>query len=280
MSLLRSLSRPAVIALLLALSPRAMHAADASCSAPTLRGGGPAATDCIVTWGGILGLVAICPDGDSSCDLDGAADGTCTFGLQAFANVTPCAPGPLLTVSVKPTSSAVAQALAAALHTLEAGTGCTTPGLAVPLRVSLAGIKPGTAKLSVSANAGGKPDRDKLRLTCLPSTTPPSFAAVQAIFTGRCAIAGCHNAVSSQVSAGLDLHEGVAYANLIGVRATESPLALVTVGNTKRSYLARKILGQGLPRFSPTRMPTGSGPLPDEELFTILSWIKNGAPGS
>jgi len=255
-----------------------VHAGTSPCTAPTIPGGGPAATDCIVAWGSVPALVTTCTDGDPGCDVDGTVDGVCTFGLQAFVNVAPCLPGPFV-ATVKPASSPVARALAAQLAPLAAGTGCTIPGLAVALKASVAGIKPGVAKLSVSASsAGGKPDRDKLRLTCQPGTTSPPFTAVQAVFTARCATPGCHDAVTR--SSGLDLHEGVARANLIDVPATEAPkLALVSPGDTKHSYVARKLLGQGLPRSAPTRMPTNiPGGLPDTELFTILSWIANGAP--
>jgi hypothetical protein len=264
-----------ILAVVLASHPA--RAGSSSCPTPTVPGGGPAATDCIVQWGGVPGLVVTCVDGEA-CDQDGAADGACTFGLQAFANVAPCTPGPL-TVSVKPGSSPVAQALTTALGTVAGGTGCTTPGLSVPLRVALSGIKPGVAKLTVTARAGGKPDKDKLRLTCQPSATPPPFAAVQAIFTAKCATAGCHDAITR--SQGLALQTGAAVASLVGVPSTEvGKFPLVQAGSIKRSYLARKVLGQGLPASNPTRMPTGQLPLPDAELFTILSWIANGAPAS
>ena len=254
-----------------------VHAGTAPCPAPTIMGGGPAATDCIVAWGGVPALVTTCTDGDPACDAGGTVDGVCTFGLQAFVNVAPCLPGPFR-ADVKPAQSPVGRALKIELDTLAAGTGCTTPGLAVPLKASLAGIKPGVAKLSVSASTASKPDRDRLKLTCGPSAAAPPFAAVQAVFTSRCATPGCHDTVTR--SGGLDLHEGVARTNLIDVPATESPkLALVSPGSTRRSYLARKVLGQGLPRSAPTRMPTNlAGGLPDSELFTILSWITNGAP--
>ncbi len=265
----------AVLALVLATDP--VRAGSTLCPAPTLPGGGPAATDCIVEWAGIPGLITTCVDGDA-CDLDGQANGTCTFGLQAVANVAPCAPGQL-TVSVKPASSPVGQALAATLGTIAGGAGCTTAGLSVPLRVALAGIKPGVAKLTVTVRAGAKPDKDKLRLTCQPGSTPPPFAAVQAIFTAKCATAGCHDAITR--SQGLSLQTGTAHASLVNVPSTEvGKFPLVQAGSIKRSYLARKILGQGLPASSPTRMPTGQLPLPDAELFTILTWIVNGAPPS
>src|SRR5262245_34520092 len=266
-----------VLVMAVAIGGLPVAAAHAQCSTPTVPGGGPSATDCILEWGGMPSLVETCTDGDA-CDADGKADGVCTFALQAFANVAPCAAGPL-TVSVKPTSSPVAQALTNGLAAIASGTGCTTVALAVPLKVSLATIKAGKVKLTVSASAGGKPDRDKLKLTCEPSAVAPSFAAVQEIFSTTCATASCHDQAAT--GGGLDLRAGVAYGNLVGVPAGEAPkLQLVQAGSVKRSYLARKVLGQGLPPAGPQRMPSGRDPLPPGELFTILSWIKNGAPAN
>ena len=264
----------------------------AECPAPSLPGGGPAATDCFVQWGGVPSLTGSCVDG-TACDADGKADGVCTFPLQAFVNVAAgTCTGPLTAApTVKPTKDAPGQALEAALAALDpAVPGCTTPGLAVPLRISLAGIKPGTARLRVTATAAGKRDVDKVKLRCDPSPTPPSFAnQVQPILTARCAYpgAGCHD--STFRGGGQNLEAGAAYQESVGVRATQAPKLLrVKPSSLKASFMARKLLGAGIPPgIGGARMPLGCPGLPpvggclsDAELFTILSWIANGAPNN
>jgi hypothetical protein len=64
----------------------------------------------------------------------------------------------------------------------------------------------------------------------------------------------------------------------------------VKPGSIKRSFVARKILGEGLvpPGVAGAQMPLGcpGGPIPSggclsqEQLFTILYWIANGAPNN
>jgi hypothetical protein len=263
----------------------------ADCPASCVPGGGPAATDCFVAFSGIPSTTVSCTDGDPSCDTDGKADGVCTFGLQACVNVSglpSCTPGSLSgPPSVTPSKDPAAQQLAAALQTLPlTGQSCTTPGLKIPLKVSLAGIKAGKSRLTVTASSGGKTDRDKLKLTCLPSTLAPSFSRdIQPIFTSTCATSACHSA--SFRGGGQVLEPGSAYADTVGVRSTEIPSLLrVKPGSIRGSFLARKILGQGIPpgrggggmpQGCPTVPPVG-GCLTSDQIFTILSWIANGAP--
>jgi hypothetical protein len=265
----------------------------ADCPGTTcVAGGGPAATDCFVAFSGISSTTVSCTDGDPSCDTDGKADGVCTLGLQACVNVSglpSCTPGSLGgPPSVTPSKDPAAQQLAAALRTLPlTGQSCTAPGIKIPLRVSLAGIKAGKSRLTVTASSGGKTDRDKLRLTCLASKVAPSFSAdVQPIFTHTCATSSCHDASNSL---GFALTPGRAYADMVGAHSAEVPnLLRVKPGSIRGSFLARKILGQGIPRGTgggmmpqgcPTVQPPGGGGCPTaDEIFTILSWIANGAP--
>jgi hypothetical protein len=268
----------------------------AECPPDCVGGGGPAATDCFVAWSGISSTAVTCTDGDVACDTDGVANGVCALGLQGCINVplSGCAPGTLTgPPSVKPAGNPVAQALAAALAGLDpAATGCTAPGVPLPLKISLAGIKAGKAKLTVSASSGGSRDKDKLKLTCLPSTGAPSFAnQLQPIFgtsptdaSSKCAYSGCHSGTPPPNPPNLE--PGRAYGELVNVRALP-PAKFVRVkpGSIKKSYLARKILGQGMARGT-VMMPQGcpsaplapGGCLSDQEIFTILSWIANGAP--
>ena len=78
------------------------------CTAPApgrcIAGGGGARTDCLVEFLSAGGLsldrrgmkvkpILRCADGDPACDLDGARDGTCTFGVSmCFANSDPRLP--------------------------------------------------------------------------------------------------------------------------------------------------------------------------------------------
>jgi hypothetical protein len=266
----------------------------ADCPGTTcVAGGGPAATDCFVAFSGISSTTVSCTDGDPSCDTDGKADGVCTLGLQACVNVSglpSCTPGSLGgPPSVTPSKDPAAQQLAAALRTLPlTGQSCTAPGIKIPLRVSLAGIKAGKSRLTVTASSGGKTDRDKLRLTCLASKVAPSFSAdVQPIFTSTCVSSQCHDA--SYRGGTQDLTAGSAYADTVGVHSAEAPKLLrVKPGSIRGSLLARKILDQGIPPGTGGVMPQGCPSLPlgpggcltQDQIFTILSWIANGAPNN
>jgi hypothetical protein len=258
----------------------------ADCPPDCLPGGGSAATDCLVAFGGIASAREQCVDG-TACDLDGVADGRCTFGLQACINVaglSGCMPGPLTAVpTVKPTTSPTAQALATGLAALEpSAPGCTPPGVPLPLKISSKGIKAGRVRLVVSAASGGKRDTDRLTLECDANPTPPSFANdVQPIFTAKCAIPTCHSGAAP--SNGQSLEAGQSFASNVNVpKANPGRGFRVVPGSIKKSYLAQKIL---FPRDRTSLMPQGcpgfppaGGCLTDAEVFTILSWIANGAP--
>jgi hypothetical protein len=274
------------IALLVAVVSAPVRAA---CPPDCVAGGGPAATDCFIAFDGILSTTVTCTDGDA-CDTDGKRDGVCTLGLQACINVPglgSCQPGGLLGApAVKPAKDLTGQQLAAALSTLDLGSaGCTPPGLRLPVKISLAGIKTGKSRLTVTAVSGGKRDRDKLKLACQPSTIPPSLAQdVQPIFTEKCAYAGCHDSFFK--AGGQDLSRGVSYGSSVGARSTLGKLPRVTPGSLKRSQMAHRLLGVGIP-VGGTQMPQGCPGLPPmhgcltpDETFTILSWIANGAPNN
>ena len=288
---------PTALLLVLLLS----GAATADCPPDCVPGGGPPATDCFVTFSGIPGTTVSCTDGDASCDTDGKADGGCTFGLQVCVNASvpglQCTPGSLTgPPTVKPAKDAAAQQLAAALQSLPlAAQGCTPPGLRIPLKVSLAGIKPGKLRVTVTATSGGKRDKDKLKLACLPSTVAPSLVnQVQPIFglgrsdpNGRCTFSGCHSGPSP--GGALNLEPGHSYPDSVNVPSTEvRKYARVKPGSIKLSLLARKILGEGIPPGTGSKMPQGCPAIippvtqcpTDAEIFTILSWIANGAPNN
>ena len=266
-------------------------AAGAECPPDCIAGGGPAATDCFVAWSGLPGMSETCADGEA-CDIDGKVDGVCTLGLQGCINVPglgACTPAGLSgPPTVTPSKTLTGQALAAALHALDPSThACTPPGLGLPLKLSLAGIKPGKAHLTVTASSGGKRDRDKLRLTCTPGAAQISFARdVQPIFTARCAITSCHTGPTQQASGKQSLDAGVAWADSVNAPATTGKLLRVKPGSIRGSQVAHRVLGQGLPRGG-TVMPQGcpgfppaGGCLAEPEIFTILAWIAEGAPNN
>ncbi len=261
-----------------------------ACPPDCVPGGGPAASDCLIQFSGVAGpskVTATCTDG-TSCDLDGQADGTCLFGLQACLDT----PGPSCTASVlsgtptvTPAGDPVAQELAAALAALDPSTpGCTPQGLHVRLTPSLTGIKPVRVRLTVTAVAGARTDRDRIKLICNPGA--PRFANdVQPIFTRRCATAGCH--AGPTPSEGQSLEAGKAYASDVDVHSAEIPKLLrVKKGSITGSFLARKILGgKAIPPLGQAQMPSGcpnappaGGCLTSGEIYTILAWIKTGAP--
>ena len=260
-------------------------AAVASCPPDCVGGGGPPATDCFIEWGGITGTTHTCLDGDASCDIDGKSDGTCTLTLQACINVTGapgCTAGALSgPPTVSPTKTPAAQALASALAGLDPTQPdqCTPPGIPIASKVSLKGIKPGVSRFAVTAVSSGKRDRDRLKLTCQPGA-PPSFSHdLQPIFTAKCTDAQCH--VGFSPSGGQNLEVGKACDNSVNARATGNPkLVRVFPGNLKKSYMARKLLGQGLSRFDdtmPQGCPTTVPCLTDAEKYILLWWIQSGA---
>lgn len=282
--------RPATaLVLLIALA----QPASATCPPDCVAGGGPAATDCFVAWGGIPSMKTSCVDG-TPCDLDGQINGTCTFELHGCINATiagsPCTPGTLdAPPTVKPLASPVGQTLAASLADLElASSACAEQEIVVPLEVGLAGLKRGSARLTITAASGGKRDKDRLRLDCEPNLTPPSFAnQVLPIFTAKCTFAGCHD--SAFRGGGQSLEPDEAYSSSVNVRSVGAPkLFRVMPGNVKKSFLARKLLGLGIPEFGGALMPLGCPALidpvteclTDTEIVTILYWIANGAPNN
>jgi len=249
-------------------------------------GGGPAATDCIVTWGGITAAATTCVDG-SACDQDGTADGVCTFPLEACLGADPaCGVTSVTGARVRPASLVDSGVLQAAIMGLAPGQ-CTTPGFAVPVKQSagLGPIKPGMARVKVMVAADGKRDPDALKLTCLPAA--PSFARdIQPILSQRCAVAGCHDASTHFEE--LDLSAGAGPGSVVGKPSLEGgSLLLVAPGSIKKSFVARKILNRGLKFGNGALMPFGcpgapppSGCPSEGERYSILAWIQSGAPNN
>ena len=109
-------------------------------------------------------------------------------------------------------------------------------------------------------------------------TTEATFSNVQAtVFNLNCALSGCHTGANPPPpNGGMNLSEGQAYANIVGVMSTEQPgLLRVAPGDPDNSYLVKKI--QGDPDISGMRMPFGRPALPDELITLVRTWIAEGA---
>jgi hypothetical protein len=96
------------------------------------------------------------------------------------------------------------------------------------------------------------------------------------VFTPRCALSGCHLGPASLAQEGMVLSSGVAYDNVVMVRANQNPsIFRVTPGDAVNSYLWRKITpGQ---QIIGDRMPQ-TGSISEAERQLITDWILRGAP--
>ena len=96
----------------------------------------------------------------------------------------------------------------------------------------------------------------------------PTFANVQDIFTGKCALLGCHN--GAQIP---DLRNSRSYNSIVNQPSSTGEL-YVKPGDSSNSYLYRKITGdEGI---LGTRMPRGIS-IEQNEIDAIENWIDNGA---
>lgn len=107
-------------------------------------------------------------------------------------------------------------------------------------------------------------------------TFDTTFAAVQEIVFEREGCTGCHNA---QASGGLDLSEGLSWANLYEVPAAGSDLLLLAPGDEQRSYLWNKLAAwtDDSLLISGGKMPP-AGAISEPALELIRLWINAGAP--
>ena len=254
--------------------------AEAQCPPSCTGGGGPSTTDCFVAYANAPGSVINCTDGDGSCDVDGKIDGTCTFGLEACTNVPVggCSATPLDTpVSAVAKGSGATDFVSALAQLPTNATGCTASGLVkLPIALSPAKLKPAKLTLRVTAVAGGKKDKDTLKLVCNPGR--PSLATnVQPIFTAACTNAGCHAGAFPEHS--LSLEDGQSAAALAQKALASPRTARVKPGSLKKSYLTRGLFGKNavqMPDGCPNQ-PTEGVCLTPAEIYTILAWIQAGA---
>jgi hypothetical protein len=101
----------------------------------------------------------------------------------------------------------------------------------------------------------------------------PSFAQdIQTIFNNSCSVSGCHN---NTAEAGLNLSEGVAYANIVNVDSTQVPSKKRVLPNdAQNSYLVEKIEGR---QSVGARMPLNRNALSGTQIQNIRNWINQGA---
>ena len=116
------------------------------------------------------------------------------------------------------------------------------------------------------------------KLSDLTGPTPnlqPTFSSIQSeIFSQRCI--GCHTNVGRVPPMGLNLTEGNAYANLVGVAARgKAGATRVVPGDPENSYIIHKLEGRA--GISGVRMPFAGTPLTDGQILVIKRWIETGA---
>ncbi len=111
---------------------------------------------------------------------------------------------------------------------------------------------------------------------------PPTLSGdVQPIFSGGCAVPGCHAGTTPQEA--LNLSEGrLAHSNIVNVSANQlAGMMRVRPGQPDQSYLVHKIQGtQASAGGTGNRMPLGGTPLTQAQIDTIRDWIAAGAPNN
>ncbi len=110
---------------------------------------------------------------------------------------------------------------------------------------------------------------------------PPTLSGdVQPIFSGVCAVPGCHAGTTPQQA--LNLSDGLAHSNIVNVPANQLVgMMRVRPGQPDQSYLVHKIQGtQASVGGTGNRMPLGGTPLTQAQIDTIRDWIAAGAPNN
>lgn len=129
-----------------------------------------------------------------------------------------------------------------------------------------------TLAMLLACNSGVTTSED----TSTTDVSGVSFSRdIQPIFDTNCVV--CHQ--SATANGDLNLEAGLAYRNLVNAESTQSPLMLVTPGDSDGSYLLHKLRGtQGEVGGSGLRMPYGAPSLQQGQIDLILKWIEQGAP--
>jgi len=156
------------------------------------------------------------------------------------------------------------------------GDGITTTAL-VPGNHTYTDSGTYTATFTVTdSNGAADPTPDTRIITVESGSAQATFSAVQAqIFNASCAFSGCHG--GSSPAQGMNLSEGMAYANIVNVASSEQPsLDRIKPDDPDESYLYLKVTGDS--SISGSRMPLGGGALSQDLLDLLRDWIERGAP--
>jgi hypothetical protein len=103
----------------------------------------------------------------------------------------------------------------------------------------------------------------------------PSLSSIQRnIFSAICV--ACHS-VGAGNSGGLNLEDGQAFSNLVGIQQPPASEIRVVAGAADNSFLVDKLEGNDLGGLRGERMPLSQTPLEQEIIDVIRDWINAGA---
>ena len=103
----------------------------------------------------------------------------------------------------------------------------------------------------------------------------PSLRSIQQnILSPRCI--ACHS-VSGGAPEGLNLDDGQAWSNLVGIQRLSSTEIRVVAGDSDSSFLIDKLEGNNLGGLRGDRMPLSATPLDQNTIDVIRLWIDQGA---
>lgn len=122
----------------------------------------------------------------------------------------------------------------------------------------------------------GTTDAPTSSTTATTGGTAPAFADIQAIFSATCS---CHLTSPSPGNGMMELTDGKAHANIVGVPSSELPsMNRITPGDPANSYLWLKLTGGYLEAGGKGDPMPLLGDLTQDQLDTIEAWIIAGAP--
>jgi hypothetical protein len=132
--------------------------------------------------------------------------------------------------------------------------------------------------IAVASVAMGACDEKLSDLTGPTPNLKPTLTSIQSeVLSQKCI--GCHTNVGRTPPQGLNLTEGNAYANLVGISSREKAGVMrVAPGDPENSYLIHKLEGRG--GISGVRMPFNGTALTDGQILVIKRWIELGAPNN